>query len=122
MHQLREGEDLILGGINIPYFKGAFGHSDADVLIHAICDAILGASNMRDIGFHFPDNSDDYKEIDSKILLTNVRDIVFNKGYELCNIDSTICLETPKISDYTSEMSETIANCMQVEKDLISIK
>jgi 2-C-methyl-D-erythritol 2,4-cyclodiphosphate synthase len=122
VHKLEVGHQFWLGGILVPHNKGATGHSDADVLIHAICDALLGAANMGDIGKHFPDNDIKFKGIDSKILLTNVRDIVFNKGYELCNIDSTICLETPKISNYTSEMSETIANCMQVEKDLISIK
>ena len=122
VHKLEVGQQFWLGGILVPHNKGATGHSDADVLIHAICDALLGAANMGDIGKHFPDNDIKFKGIDSKILLANVRDIVFNKGYELCNIDSTICLEKPKISNYTSEMSATIANCMQVEKDLISVK
>tara|TARA_B100002051_G_C16604626_1_gene569911 strand:+ start:374 stop:850 length:477 start_codon:yes stop_codon:yes gene_type:complete len=122
VHQLREGEDLILGGINIPYFKGAFGHSDADVLIHAICDAILGASNMRDIGFHFPDNSDDYKEIDSKILLSKVINLIRDKGFEIINIDSTICLEKPKINPYVPEMKMILCDCMKILENQLSIK
>ena len=122
VHKLEFGHEFWLGGILVPHSKGAIGHSDADVLIHAICDALLGAANLGDIGKHFPDNNMKYKGVDSKILLTNVMNLVCNKGYQLCNIDSTICLEKPKIANYTSEMSLAIASCLKVQKDLISIK
>lgn len=122
VHQLAEGEDFILGGIQIEHTKGAVGHSDADVLIHVICDAVLGAANMRDIGFHFPDTSSDYKGIDSKILLKEVVALVRAKGFELCNIDSTICLQQPKINPHIPAMQKTLAACMKVEQDQISIK
>ena len=122
VHQLAEGENFILGGIQIDHTKGAIGHSDADVLIHVICDAILGAANMRDIGFHFPDTSSDYKGIDSKILLKNVMAFVRAKGFELGNIDSTICLQKPKINPYIPDMQKTLAACMKIEEDQISIK
>ncbi len=100
VHQLREGEEFWLGGIEIPHVKGAVGHSDADVLIHVICDAILGAANMRDIGFHFPDTSADYKGIDSKILLADVVKLITEKGWCIGNIDSTICLQRPKVNPH----------------------
>ena len=122
VHQLAEGENFVLGGIQIDHTKGAIGHSDADVLIHVICDAILGAANMRDIGFHFPDTSSDYKGIDSKILLKNVMALVRAKGFELGNIDSTICLQKPKINPYIPDMQKTLAACMKIEEDQISIK
>ena len=122
VHQLIDGEDFILGGIQIEHNKGAFGHSDADVLVHVICDAILGAANMRDIGFHFPDTSAKYKGIDSKILLKEVMTLIRAKGFELGNIDSTICLQQPKINPHIPEMKKTLAACMEVNHDQISIK
>ena len=122
VHQLSLGEDFILGGIQIQHSKGATGHSDADVLIHVICDAILGAANMRDIGYHFPDTSSDYKGIDSKILLKEVIALVRAKGFELGNLDSTICLQQPKINPYIPAMQKALASCMKVEQDKISIK
>ena len=122
VHQLKEGEDLILGGIKVPHVKGAVGHSDADVLIHVICDAILGASNMRDIGFHFPDNSNEFKNIDSKILLKKVVEMITIKGFSINNIDSTICLQNPKIKSFIPEMISVLANCMNINEDQISIK
>ena len=122
VHQLKDGIDFWLGGIKIEHYKGALGHSDADVLIHAICDALLGATNLGDIGKHFPDNDPKYKGIDSKILLKEVVKLLYNKGYEICNIDSTICLQTPKIIDYLPNMKNILSNCMQISSDLISIK
>ena len=122
VHQLREGEELVLGGICIPHTKGSVGHSDADVLIHTICDAILGAANMRDIGFHFPDTSADYKDIDSKILLRDVMALIRGKGYEIINIDSTVCLEKPKVNPHIPQMQEVLSDCMQIEANQLSIK
>ena len=122
VHKLEIGHQFWLGGILVPHSKGASGHSDADVLIHAICDALLGAANMGDIGKHFPDNDNKYKGIDSKLLLTKVKDLVYKKGYIICNIDSTICLEKPKVSNYTIDMSTAISKCLKIEKDLISVK
>ena len=122
VHQLREGEDLIVGGIHIPHVKGSVGHSDADVLIHTICDAILGAANMRDIGFHFPDTSADYKGIDSKILLRDVMALIRDKGYEIINIDSTVCLEKPKVNLHIPQMQEVLSDCMHIEVNQLSIK
>ena len=122
VHQLIEGKNFILGGIQLEHNKGSVGHSDADVLVHVICDAILGAANMRDIGFHFPDTSSDYKGIDSKILLKEVMVLIRTKGLELINIDSTICLQKPKISSYIPEMQRVLAACMKVKQDQISIK
>lgn len=122
VHQLGEKEEFWLGGILIPHTKGAIGHSDADVLIHVICDAILGAANMRDIGFHFPDTSSDYKGIDSKILLRDVIKLVSDKGYRIGNIDSTICLQQPKINPHIPEMKETLCPIMNIDVDSLSIK
>ena len=122
IHQLVEGREFWLGGVKIAHYKGALGHSDADVLIHAICDAILGAANLRDIGFHFPDTDPRYKNVDSKILLKNTMTIVREKGYELGNIDATICLEKPKINPHVPEMIQTMAKVMNVEEEDISIK
>jgi 2-C-methyl-D-erythritol 2,4-cyclodiphosphate synthase len=121
-HQLVEGRDFWLGGIKIPHTKGALGHSDADVLLHAICDAMLGAVNAGDIGTHFPDNDQSYKDIDSKILLKKCNEIVQIKGYKIVNIDSTVCLQLPKIKPHIAEMQEAIATCLQIDVDLISIK
>jgi len=122
VHQLQEGLDFWLGGIIVPHTKGELGHSDADVLIHSICDALLGAANLGDIGKHFPDTDPKYKGIDSKILLSSVMKLIREKGYELGNIDSTICLQTPKIGSYIPEMQKVLANSMGVDIDLVSIK
>ena len=123
VHQLKKGLDFWLGGIIIPHTtKGGLGHSDADVLIHSICDALLGAANLGDIGKHFPDTNPKYKGIDSKILLKEVMILIRTKGYEIGNIDSTICLQAPKIEPYIPEMQKVIAACMRVEIDLVSIK
>ena len=122
VHQLKEGLDFDLGGIKIPHEKGSLGHSDADVLIHAICDAILGAVDSGDIGTNFPDTDINYKDIDSKILLIECIKIIHQKGYFIGNIDSTICLQRPKIMSYIPEMKKVLADCMQIDIDLISIK
>ena len=122
VHQLKDGLDLWLGGIIVPHTKGGLGHSDADVLIHTICDAFLGASNLGDIGSHFPDTDPKYKGIDSKKLLSYVIKLIREEGFSLGNIDSTICLQKPKIRPYISQMQEVLANCMQVDIDQISIK
>ena len=122
VHQLKEGLDFWLGGIMVPHTKGGLGHSDADVLIHSICDALLGAANLGDIGKHFPDTDLKYKGIDSKILLKEVMELIREKGFELGNIDSTICLQTPKIGSYIPQMQKVLASCMGVEEDLVSIK
>ena len=122
VHKLGEGEELWIGGIHIPHIKGSIGHSDGDVLIHAICDALLGAANLRDIGFHFPDTSDDFKGIDSKILLARTVELITKKGYSIGNIDSTICLEKPKLKDLIPEMQSTLAKVMRIELEDIAIK
>jgi 2-C-methyl-D-erythritol 2,4-cyclodiphosphate synthase len=122
VHQLKEGLDFWLGGIVVPHTKGGLGHSDADVLIHTICDALLGAANMGDIGQHFPDTLDKYKGIDSKILLKEVVRLISEKGYSIGNIDSTICLQTPKIGRYIPEMQKVLASCMNIDVEDISIK
>ena len=122
VHQLEEGKDFWLGGIKLPHTKGAVGHSDADVLIHAICDALLGAANLGDIGVHFPNTSEQYKGIDSKILLNHVVQLVKVKGYQIGNIDATLCLENPKITPYIPEMKQILASVMSIEEDDISIK
>jgi 2-C-methyl-D-erythritol 2,4-cyclodiphosphate synthase len=122
VHQLIEGRDFWLGGIKIPYHKGGLGHSDADVLIHVICDALLGAANLGDIGKHFPDTSTEFKDIDSKILLQNTMILIRDKGYEIGNIDTTVCLQNPKLSKYTNEMKTVLSTCMDIDIDSISIK
>lgn len=122
VHQLKDGLDFWLGGILLPHSKGGLGHSDADVLIHSICDALLGAANLGDIGKHFPDTDPKYKGIDSKILLQEVMSLVRENGYELGNIDSTICLQRPKIGKHIPEMQKVLADCMGVNKTLVSIK
>jgi 2-C-methyl-D-erythritol 2,4-cyclodiphosphate synthase len=122
VHQLKEGLDFWLGGIIVPHSKGGFGHSDADVLIHTICDALLGAANLGDIGKHFPDTAAEYKGIDSKILLKEVMVLIRNKGYEIGNIDTTICLQTPKIESYIPEIKKVLAICMNIDVDQVSIK
>ena len=122
VHQLKEGLDFWLGGIIVAHTKGGLGHSDADVLIHAICDALLGAANLGDIGKHFPDTDPKYKGVDSKLLLKEVIKLIREKGYELGNVDATICLQTPKIGPYIPEMQKVLADCMSVDTDLVSIK
>ena len=122
VHKLKDGLDFWLGGIIVPHTKGGLGHSDADVLIHSICDALLGAANLGDIGSHFPDTELEYKGIDSKILLASVMKLIREQGYELGNIDSTVCLQTPKIGSYIPKMQKVLANCMRVDQDLVSIK
>ena len=122
VHQLKKNIDLYLGGIKIPYHKGCLAHSDGDVLIHAICDALLGAVNSRDIGFHFPDNQEKYKNINSKLLLKEVISIIKDKGYKVGNIDCTICLQKPKIAEYIPEMKKILAKIIGIQSDEISIK
>ena len=122
VHQLQKGLDFWLGGIIVPHTKGGLGHSDADVLIHTICDALLGAANMGDIGKHFPDTSAEYKGIDSKILLKEVVKLLSEKGFSIGNIDSTICLQTPKIGKYIPEMQRVLASCMDIDIEDVSIK
>jgi 2-C-methyl-D-erythritol 2,4-cyclodiphosphate synthase len=122
VHQLQQGLDFWLGGIIVPHTKGGLGHSDADVLIHTICDALLGAANMGDIGKYFPDTSAEYKGIDSKILLKEVVRLISEKGFSIGNIDSTICLQTPKIGKYIPEMQRVLASCMDIDIEDVSIK
>ena len=122
VHQLVEGRDLWLGGVRLEHTKGLLGHSDADVLIHAICDALLGAANMRDIGYHFPDTGAEFKNIDSKILLRRTVEIIASKGYRVGNIDATICAERPKLKAHIPSMQECLAGCMGIDVDDISIK
>ena len=122
VHQLVEGRDLWLGGIRLEHTKGLLGHSDADVLIHAICDALLGAANMRDIGYHFPDTGAEFKNIDSKILLRRTVEIIATKGYRVGNIDATICAERPKLKAHIPSMQEGLADGMGIDADDVSIK
>ena len=121
-HQLTAGRDLWIGGIKIPHSKGALGHSDADVLLHAICDALLGAACLGDIGVHFPDTSSEYKNIDSKILLAKTMELIKAEGYHIINIDSTLCLQLPKIKPYVPQMQEVIATICGITIKDISIK
>ena len=121
-HQLVEGRDLWIGGVKIPHSKGALGHSDADVLLHAICDALLGAACLGDIGVHFPDTSNEFKNIDSKILLHTTVALIKAEGYSIGNIDSTLCLQAPKIKPYVPQMQETIAAICGITVKDISIK
>ena len=122
VHQLKEGNELWLGGIQLQHEKGAVGHSDADVLIHAICDALLGAAGLRDIGFHFPDTSAEFKGIDSKILLARVGNLLQNEGYSIGNIHCTLVLERPKINPYIDFMKKTLAAVLKIETQDIAIK
>lgn len=121
-HQFAEGRDLWLGGVKIPHTKGALGHSDADVLLHAICDAMLGAAALGDIGVHFPPSDNAYKNIDSKILLTKTNELIQQKGYSIINIDSTVCLEAPKIKPHVPAMQKAISTVLGIAEDDISIK
>jgi len=121
-HQLTEGRDFWLGGVLVPHHKGALGHSDADVLLHAICDAMLGALSLGDIGVHFPDTDNTYKNIDSKLLLARCAELIAEKGYQVVNIDSTLCLQAPKIKPYVPQMREAIAGILHLTVDEVSIK
>ena len=122
VHQLADGESLVLGGISIDYHRGCIAHSDGDVLIHAICDALLGAANLRDIGYHFPDTAGEYKDVDSKLLLAQTIEIIATKGYKVGNIDATICAERPKLKAHIPAMQETLARVMGIDTDDVSIK
>ena len=122
VHVFASGRELWLGGIKIVHSVGLLGHSDADVLIHALCDALLGAANLRDIGFHFPDTAGEFKNIDSKILLARTMELLRAKGYEFGNADCTVCAEAPKINPHILKMQECLAAVMKVDIDLISIK
>ena len=121
-HQLTEGRELWIGGVQIPHYKGAMGHSDADVLLHAICDAVLGAACLGDIGIHFPNTSPEYKNIDSKILLKKTVELITEKNYSVVNIDSSLCLEEPMIKPYVSQMQQVIAEILGISTNDISIK
>ncbi len=121
-HQLQEGRNLWIGGVNIPHHKGALGHSDADVLLHAICDAMLGASCLGDIGVHFPDTNERYKNISSRILLSETSKLITEKGYRVVNIDSTLCLQEPKIAPYICEMQSIISTVLKIDASDVSIK
>ena len=121
-HQLVEGRDLWIGGVKIPHHKGAKGHSDADVLLHAICDAMLGALSLGDIGVHFPDTDPQYKNIDSKILLKKTFDLISEKGYALVNVDSSLCLESPKIKPFVGSMQSCIASILNLNAEDVSVK
>ena len=122
VHQLVAGRELWLGGVRLEHEKGLLGHSDADVLIHAICDALLGAANMRDIGYHFPDTAGEFKNIDSKILLKKTVELISDKGYSVGNIDATICAERPKLKANIPAMQQTLSAVMGIDEDDISIK
>lgn len=122
VHRLAEGVDFWLGGIKVKHHSGAYGHSDADVLIHVICDALLGAANMRDIGFHFSDKDLKYKGIDSKILLKQVIELLKGKGFSVGNIDCTICLQEPKVNPYVAEMKACLAKVIEISEEDVSIK
>lgn len=122
VHRLVEGRDLILGGIQIDNERGLLGHSDADVLIHAICDALLGAANMRDIGYHFPDTSNDTLNMDSKVILKKTVELLASKGYTVGNIDATVCAERPKLNPHIPTMQKCLASVIGCDVDVISIK
>lgn len=122
VHQLVHNRELWLGGIKFEHELGLLGHSDADVLIHAICDALLGAANMRDIGYHFPDTASEFKNVDSKILLAKTVELIGTKGYSVGNIDATVCAERPKLKARIPEMQQVLAEVMHVDVDDISIK
>jgi 2-C-methyl-D-erythritol 2,4-cyclodiphosphate synthase len=122
VHQLKQGRELWLGGVHIPHHVGALGHSDADVLLHAICDALLGATALRDIGFHFPDTDPKYKGADSKKLLEEVYALIHSKGWKVENVDATLCLEKPKINPHVPAMKTCIAALLHIDEEDVSIK
>lgn len=122
VHKLVEQRPLFLGGVEVPHTYGLLGHSDADVLIHAICDALLGAANLRDIGYHFPDNDLIYKDIDSKILLARTRDLLIENGFSIGNVDCTICAERPKLKNYIELMQQTLSGILQVDVSDVTVK
>lgn len=122
VHRLEENRILTIGGIQIPHYKGEVAHSDGDALIHAICDALLGAAGLRDIGFHFPDTSNEFKDIDSKILLRKTVDMLHSRNISIINTDCTICLEKPKLKDFIPKMQSTLASLMNISLDRVSIK
>jgi 2-C-methyl-D-erythritol 2,4-cyclodiphosphate synthase len=122
VHRLADNRELWLGGVKIDHTQGLMGHSDADVLIHAICDALLGAANLRDIGFHFPDTAGEYKDIDSKILLAKTLEVLAERGYKIGNIDATICAERPKINPHIPQMQKIMAEILEISEEDISIK
>ena len=122
VHRLVEGRDLWIGGIKIPYEWGLDGHSDADVLVHAICDALLGAANLRDIGYQFPDTSGEFKNIDSKILLRRTNELLIEKGYRIGNIDATVAAQAPKLNPHIPTMQQVMADVLQIDPDQLSIK
>ena len=122
VHRLVEGRELWLGGIRLEHERGLLGHSDADVLIHALCDALLGAANMRDIGYHFPDNAAEYAGIDSKVLLRRTVDIIASRGYTVGNVDITVCAERPRLKAHIPQMQRTLAGIMGIDPDDVSIK
>ena len=122
VHRLAEGETLWLGGVLVPHQKGTVAHSDGDVLIHALCDAMLGAAKMRDIGYHFPDTSSDFKNIDSKVLLQKTSELIASKGYRIGNADITIAAQKPKLKDFIPEMEKTLAAVLDVNEETISVK
>ncbi|MDY4667646.1 MAG: 2-C-methyl-D-erythritol 2,4-cyclodiphosphate synthase [Prevotella sp.] len=122
VHALVEGRKLFLGGVQIPHDRGLLGHSDADVLIHAVCDALLGAANMRDIGYHFPDTSDETKDMDSKIILRRTVELIGQKGYKVGNIDATVCAQHPKLNPFIPEMCQSMAQVIGCDPDCVSVK
>ena len=122
VHRLVEGRDLWLGGVRIDHSLGLLGHSDADVLIHAICDALLGAANLRDIGYHFPDTAPEYKGADSKVLLSRTVDLLAQHGYRVGNVDCTVCAERPKINPHINAMKAVLAPLLRVDLDAVSLK
>ncbi|MFT4071727.1 MAG: 2-C-methyl-D-erythritol 2,4-cyclodiphosphate synthase [Dysgonamonadaceae bacterium] len=122
VHRLADNRELWLGGVKIEHTQGLLGHSDADVLIHAICDALLGAANLRDIGFHFPDTAGEYKNIDSKILLARTKELIKEKGYVIGNVDATICAERPKINPHIPKMQKVMSQILEIDEEDISIK
>jgi 2-C-methyl-D-erythritol 2,4-cyclodiphosphate synthase len=122
VHALVEDRALWIGGINIPHEKGLLGHSDADVLIHALCDALLGAAGLRDIGFHFPDTSGEFKDIDSKILLKRTVELIATKAWKVGNVDVTVCAERPKLNPYVPAMKTCLADLLGIEQEAVSIK
>lgn len=122
VHRLIPGRKFMLGGIEIPHHLGPMGHSDGDALIHAICDALLGAANLRDIGYHYPDNAQEFKDIDSKILLKKTNELLVQNQYRIVNIDSTVCLQKPILKDYIPQMRLTLAEVLEVPVEYISVK